>query len=64
MIRRSLPGSKGKDPNILRSERHLSEVLGSQVTIEHSIDGAGTITIRYFNLEEYEGIEQHLLDKR
>lgn len=58
------PGvSKGagcSDPDVQRLNRELSERLGSPVTIQHDAQGRGRLTIRFSNLDEFEGILERL----
>lgn len=55
------PTPKTQDPNILKLERNLTEKLGAKVTITHRADGKGQINITYHDLEELDGILEHLL---
>ncbi len=48
------------DPDIQRLERQLSEKLGAQVSFKHNAKGKGQLLIRYNNLDELEGILQHI----
>jgi ParB family chromosome partitioning protein len=47
------------DPDVRRLETDLADRLGAKVRIEHSGSG-GRIIIRYFSLEELEGIIGHI----
>ncbi len=47
------------DPNIRSLERSLAERLGAQVNIRHGSKG-GMVTIRYHNVDELEGILEHI----
>ena len=44
------------DRDVLRLQETLSENLGANVTIESSKNGAGTLKIRYANLDQFEAI--------
>lgn len=48
-----------KDADTRVLERELSEKLGAQVTIDHASSGKGTLTIRYGNLEQLDGVLRH-----
>ncbi len=56
----SRPATKpAKDADTRVLERELSEKLGAQVTIDHANSGKGTLTIRYGNLEQLDGVLRH-----
>ena len=44
------------DRDVLRLQETLSENLGANVTLESSKNGAGTLKIRYANLDQFEAI--------
>ena len=44
------------DPNIRSLQDALSERLGAQVTIKHTVRGKGTVEIHYNSLDELDGI--------
>ena len=48
-----------RDPDVRRLERNLAERLGAKVRVEHKGSG-GRIIIRYFSLDELEGIIGHI----
>jgi ParB family chromosome partitioning protein len=48
-----------RDPDVRRLETNLADRLGAKVRIEHS-DSGGRIIIRYFSLDELEGIIGHI----
>lgn len=48
-----------KDPDVRRLETNLSDRLGAKVTIQQSGSG-GRIVIRYYSLEELDGIIGHI----
>lgn len=52
-------GSMTVDPDVRRLETDLAERLGAKVKIEHNGDG-GRIIIRYYSLDELEGIIGHI----
>lgn len=49
----------GVDPNIRRLEEDLAEKLGAKVNIRHGQRG-GMVVIRYHNVDELEGILDHI----
>jgi ParB family chromosome partitioning protein len=55
------PSSKPKqDKDVLRLQESLAESLGASVQIQASKSGAGTLTIRYANLDQLDGIINRL----
>jgi len=53
--------SNKPDPNITALENKLAQTLGTQVTIKHSAaNNKGLITIKYSNLDELDGILEHI----
>jgi ParB family chromosome partitioning protein len=50
---------KSKDPDVIRLEHDLSDRLGASVEIDHGKTG-GRILIRYHNLDELDGIIEHI----
>ena len=48
-----------RDPDVRRLETDLANRLGAKVRIEHSGSG-GRIIIRYYSLDELEGIIGHI----
>ncbi len=52
--------TKAQDPDILNLQNRLSEKLGAQVTIQHSAEGKGRLTIQYHTIDELEGILTHI----
>jgi len=53
-------GETPVDPNIRRLEEDLSEKLGAQVNIRHGRKGQGMVVIRYYDVDELEGILAHI----
>lgn len=53
------PRRAEKDTNISALERRVAEALGARVTIEHGAKG-GRIVVRYNDLDELEGILEHI----
>ena len=58
-------GDKAKEkfrpnPDIQRLERTLGERLGANVAIQHSAKGKGKLVINYNNLDELDGILEHI----
>jgi len=47
---------KNRDPDTISLEQHLSEKLGSAVSISHNNKGKGKLIINYSNLDELDGI--------
>lgn len=47
-----------KDHDVKRFEARLSEGIGTPVIIDHSKGGEGTIKIKYFSLDQLEGIAE------
>jgi ParB family chromosome partitioning protein len=48
--------AKSADPNVLKLERDLSDIIGGKVTIRASRDGRGKVTIYFSSLDELDGI--------
>lgn len=48
------------NPDIQRLERTLGERLGANVAIKHSAKGKGKLVINYNNLDELDGILEHI----
>ncbi len=48
------------DPNIRRLEDDLADKLGAKVAIRHGNRGRGLVVIRYNNVDELEGILDHI----
>jgi ParB family chromosome partitioning protein len=53
-------GSKKMDPNIARLQADLSERLAAKVSVQHSAKGKGKLVINYNDLDELEGILEHI----
>lgn len=53
-------GSRRPDPDILRLQNRLGEILGTRVRIQHLASGKGKLVIAYNNSEEFEGILERL----
>jgi ParB family transcriptional regulator, chromosome partitioning protein len=49
-----------KDANVSRLEQRLSETLGARVEIRHDRKGKGSLVIHYTNLDELDGIIDHI----
>jgi ParB family chromosome partitioning protein len=54
------PSRQAKQPDVARLETQLGELLGAPVSIDHGQKGKGKLTIRYTNLEELDGILNHI----
>ena len=52
--------TRARDPDTARLERELSDRLGARVAISHTAKGKGRVVISYTNLDELEGILEHL----
>lgn len=48
------------DPDVIRLENKLSDLLGASISIHHTHKGSGKLTVKYNSLEEFEGILEHL----
>ena len=48
------------DPDIRHLQDNLSEKLGTQVMIQHSAKGKGKLILKYNNLDQLEGILDHI----
>lgn len=49
-----------QDPNIRRMQDDLSEKLGAKVTLNHGAKGKGKLIIHYNNVDELDGIINHI----
>jgi ParB family chromosome partitioning protein len=49
-----------KSADIRRLETEVSEKLGARVRLDHTARGAGKLVISYNNLDELDGILQHI----
>ncbi len=54
------PPQKVKDPDVVNLENRLSEILGAKINVKHQEKGNGHVVIHYNNLEELDGILQHI----
>lgn len=55
------PAEKPKiSADLMRLQDGLSEQIGVPVTVQHSAKGAGKLVLKYNNLDELDGILQHL----
>jgi len=57
---RKAPTAGNKDPDTVRLEQKLSDTIGAPVSIKHSPQGKGELTIRYSTLDELDGVLRHL----
>ncbi len=48
------------DPDVLRLQQQLSDKLGASVVIQHGDKGKGRLVIEYNNLDELDGIIDHI----
>ncbi len=53
-------GKPAANPDIQRLERMLGDRLGAKVAIQHSAKGKGKLVINYTNLDELDGILEHI----
>ena len=67
LIKRTLEGAqpgaakeKKVDPDINRLEQELGEKIGAKVAIQHGAKGKGKLVINYNNLDELDGILEHI----
>ncbi len=56
----NLAGKGSIDPDTRQLQEQLSEKLGARVQFQHSAKGKGKLVINYNNLEELDGILQHI----
>lgn len=52
--------AKQQDPDIIMLQNQLKDKLGTKINIRHTTKGSGKIIIHYNNLDEFEGILDHL----
>jgi len=57
---RTRPAPRTLDPDVRRLQDDLAERLGAKVAIQHSAAGKGRLVIAYNNLEELDGILEHI----
>ncbi len=50
----------GSDPDVMRLERLLGDKLGAKVSIQHNAQGKGKLVVNYSNLNELDGILDHI----
>jgi len=64
LVRRLLhpkkPSERRIDPDILRLQNHLGEMLGARVKIQHQASGKGKLVISYNSADEFDGILERL----
>ena len=53
-------GSRRVDPDILRLQNRMAELLGARVRIQHQASGKGKLVISYTTADEFEGILDRL----
>ena len=56
----SIDSGADVNPDIKRLEIEVSEKLGAKLSIEHKARGSGKIVINYNDLDELEGILEHI----
>ncbi|MEE9492836.1 MAG: ParB/RepB/Spo0J family partition protein [Gammaproteobacteria bacterium] len=54
------PAVSGRDPNLVRLEKDLSDKLGATIQIQYNQKGQGKLTINYSSLDELDGILEHI----
>jgi ParB family chromosome partitioning protein len=57
----SKPVKAERSPDVVRLENNLSDKLGAPVRIQYNSKGQGKITVSYNNLDELDGILEHIL---
>ncbi len=57
---RSRATGHSKDPDTVRLEQRITDTIGAPVSIKHSPQGKGELTIRYSSLDELDGVLKHL----
>ncbi len=55
------PTKAERSPDVVRLENDLSDKLGAPVRIQYDSKGRGKITVSYNNLDELDGILEHIL---
>ena len=50
----------GKDADTRRLEQRMTDTIGAPVSIKHSAQGKGEVTIKYSSLDELDGVLKHL----
>lgn len=54
------PKNKQLDPDIRQLQDSLSDTLGAQVLIQHSVKGKGKLIVKYGSLDQLDGILNHI----
>ncbi len=55
------PAKAERSPDVVRLENNLADKLGAPVKIQYNSKGQGKITVSYNNLDELDGILEHIL---
>ena len=58
--KKSKAAGKTVDADIRRLEMDVSEILGAKTSIDHKVNGGGSIVIKYNSLDELDGILKHI----
>ena len=58
---KSKPAKPERSPDVVRLENDLADKLGAPVKIQYNSKGQGKITVSYSNLDELDGILEHML---
>jgi ParB family chromosome partitioning protein len=58
--KKSKATGKTVDADIRRLEMDVSEILGAKTSIDHKVNGGGSIVIKYNSLDELDGILKHI----
>ena len=60
LARTSQMEGSAKDPNVVRLENELTDLIGTSVTLSYDANGRGQLSIAFDNLEILEGILERL----
>ena len=58
--KKSKATGKTVDADIRRLEMDVTEILGAKTSIDHKVNGGGSIVIKYNSLDELDGILKHI----
>jgi ParB family chromosome partitioning protein len=53
-------GAAARDADIVALEQHLADLIGVKVSIDHSAQGSGTLSLRYSTLDQLDMLCQRL----
>jgi len=60
LVTKTRKSPASKDPDTLRLEQRITDTIGAPVSIKHSPQGKGELTIKYSSLDELDGVLKHL----